>query len=202
MPTKVVPARVVSAAPAVEKIPAPSLDQARAPSTAKSDAKISSAKPVQSVENDSVCELQGNRLKCADGNFVLIGNKANSRLAATALSADNKMALPSYQNGALNQYLTQAYRQYITKMDEIGLGGVTMTYRKFAYLYSDLKSKGLDFSLRFETMYSFLKKDKATLGVSESIRVPQGLDAHYCSPLGERFYVCDLQGRNYIFAAQ
>lgn len=150
----------------------------------------------------SGCELLGSELKCANGNFTLIGNKANRRLAATALSADNKMALSSYQGGALNQYLTNAYRQYIIKMDEIGLGGVTMTYKKFAYLYQDLQTKGLDFSQRFETMYGFLKKDKATMGVSEAVQVPRELSVTDCSPLDEHFYVCDLQGRNYIFSAR
>ena len=201
-PVKVVPVQVASPQPSIEKTPAPLPAQTKVTPSVKSDTKIESTGSVQSAGNNSACELLGNQLQCVTGNFSLIGNKANRRLGATALSVENKMALPSYQGGALNQYLTQAYRQYITKMDEIGLGGVTMTYRKFAYLYSDLQSKGLDFSQRFETMYGFLKKDKATMGVSESTRVPAGLVADYCSPLGEHFYVCDLQGRNYIFELQ
>lgn len=196
------PVRVVLPAPMVEKGPVVSPVQAKATTLAKHEVKMPATNPIQSVGSNFDCELLGQQLKCATGNFTLVGNKANRRLAGTALSADNKMALPSYVDGALNQYLTQAYGQYIAKMDEIGLGGVTMTYRKFAYLYADLQSKGLDFSQRFETMYGFLKKDKATMGVSESTRVPQGLDPNFCSPLGEQFYVCDLQGRNYIFVAQ
>ena len=205
MPTKIGPAKttveIMPAAPAVKKNPAPYAVQTRAMPAGKPETKIQSTNPKQATDSNSGCEIIGNQLSCPTGNFTLLGNKANHRLAATALSAENKMGLPSYQQGALNQYLTQAYRQYITKMDEIGLGGVTMTYRKFAYLYSYLHSKGLDFSQRFETMYGFLKKDKATMGVSESTRVPQGLAADDCSALDERFYVCDLQGRNYIFAA-
>lgn len=155
--------------------------------------------PSTSVSHD--CELHGKAIRCNGQVFYLIGNKANHRLIKDALSMDNKMALPVYQGGGLNIYLAEAYRQYIAKMLEIGLGGVTMSYRKFAYLYQDLHTKGLDFSQRFETMYMFLKKDKATMGVSESMSLPATFSASQCDALGERFYVCDTQGRNYIFAA-
>ncbi len=77
-----------------------------------------------------------------------------------------------------------------------------MTYGKFTYLYQDINSKGLDFSQRFETMYSFLKKDKASMGISESTATPQGLVASDCSPLGDSYYVCEKQGRNFIFVRQ
>lgn len=195
------PAPARSTSPVIEKIPERPAAQARV-NIVQTEALNTSLTTIASQANAHGCRLLGNQLKCAAGSYSLIGNKANHRLAATALSAENKMALASYQGGVFNQYLTDAYHQYILKMDEIGLGGVTMTYRKFAYLYQDLQSKGLDFSQRFETMYGFLKKDKAAMGVSESTRVPEGLNANLCSPLAERFYVCDLQGRNYIFALQ
>lgn len=199
------PAPTPTVAPVTAKVleskPEASLVQSTSKSSKPTTTNVS-PEVVRSAANNSDCELQGKQLKCATGEFTLVGNKANRRLSPTALSADNKMSLPIYQGGVLSQYLASAYRQYIAKMDEIGLGGVTMTYKKFAYLYQDLQTKGLDFSQRFETMYGFLKKDKATMGVSESASVPQGLDASYCSLLDEQFYVCDLQGRNYIFAAR
>ncbi len=154
------------------------------------------------VENIFGCELMSKQLKCGNGAFVLVGNKSNQRLAKSALATENKMDLPVYKDGATNQYLTRAYQQYIVKMCEIGLCGVTMTYGKFTYLYQDINSKGLDFAQRFETMYSFLKKDKASMGVSESTAIPQGLVAGDCSPLDNTFYVCEKQGRNFIFARQ
>lgn len=147
------------------------------------------------------CALHGKSLHCDEQVFSLVGNRANHRLAKHVLSADNKMGLPGYQGGNLDQYLARAYEAYLAKMCEIGLGGVSMTYRKFAYLYQDLHTKGLDFTQRFETMFGFLKKDKATMGISESVAVPSGIDVRYCSPVGVRFYVCDVNGRNYIFAA-
>lgn len=167
---------------------------------------IESPVPVQSEnsppENNFGCEFLPKKLRCAEGVFVLRGNQANQRLAKTALSAENTMALPAYSGGELNQYLTRTYQQYVSKMCEIGLCGVTMTYRKFAYLYQDINSKGLDFSQRFETMFGFLKKDKATMGVSESSAMPTGLSASDCSPLGDAYYVCENQGRNFIFVRQ
>lgn len=195
------PAPQRAAPPTVAKMPEYPVDQV--PVNATKTVTVNTAPVLEALtSNNNSCELVDNQLKCPTGNYILIGNKANHRLSASALSAANKMALSSYNGGALSQYLANTYHQYIVKMDEIGLGGVTMTYRKFAYLYQDLQSKGLDFSQRFETMYGFLKKDKAAMGISESTRVPEGLNATLCSPLVERFYVCDLQGRNYIFASQ
>lgn len=164
------------------------------------------AVPMRSVKyesNDtSGCELSGNQIHCGMQTFKLVGNKANHRLANNALSIDNKMDLPRFQGGVLSQYLGHAYARYVAKMCDIGLCGVTMTYGKFAYLYQDLHSKGLDFPQRFEIMYGFLKKDKANMGVSESSRVPQALSVQDCGALTDTRYVCDYQGRNYIFELQ
>ncbi|HEY0892542.1 MAG TPA: hypothetical protein VGE32_05735, partial [Cellvibrio sp.] len=157
---------------------------------------------VSEQKNIPGCEMLAGRIHCGGRVFKLIGNKANHRLANNALSIDNKMDLPRYQGGALSQYLGHAYARYVAKMCDIGLCGVTMTYGKFAYLYQDLHSKGLDFPQRFEIMYGFLKKDKANMGVSESSRVPQGLSVQDCGALTDTRYVCDYQGRNYIFELQ
>lgn len=163
-------------------------------------AVIQRAAPI--VENVFGCDLISPQLKCTNGVFLLVGNKSNRHLAKLALTADNKMDLPLYNGGTTNQYLTGAYQQYIVKMCEIGLCGVTMTYGKFTFLYQDIKSKGLDFAQRFETMYGFLKKDKASMSVSESVSVPPGLAAGDCSPLGDAYYICEKQGRNFIFIRQ
>jgi hypothetical protein len=158
--------------------------------------------PRQTPGSEHGCRFAGKELICDEQRFYLLGNKANHRLAKQALSPGNKMDLPQYTGGNLHQYLATAYRQYIAKMCEIGLCGVTMTYGKFAYLYQDLHNKGLDFAQRFETMFSFLKKDKASLGVSEAVNLPQGMEVNDCAPLGKQYFVCDYLGRNYIFASQ
>ncbi|HCS66322.1 MAG TPA: hypothetical protein DIW64_20880 [Cellvibrio sp.] len=178
----------------------PQASAQRAPTNEPDPAPLRSVKAES--KNASGCELLGNQIHCGNRVFKSLGNKANHRLAKNALSIDNKMALPSYQGGGLNQYLARAYVQYIDKMCDIGLCGVTMTYGKFAYLYQDLQSKGLDFPQRFEIMYGFLKKDKASMGVSESSGAPKNLSLDKCVEITDMRYVCDHQGRNYIFEMQ
>lgn len=164
------------------------------------------ATPLRSIlaesKNSIGCEFFAKQIRCANQVFKLIGNKANHRLVNSALSIDNKMDLPRYQGGVLSHYLALAYTQYIGKMCDIGLCGVTMTYGKFAYLYQDLQSNGLDFPQRFEIMFGFLKKDKANMGVSEVSNIPNGLSLQDCTQLTAVRYVCDYQGRNYIFEVQ
>lgn len=149
------------------------------------------------VDADGLCELRSAELLCGQVTYRLTGNRANHRLTAGVLTAANKMDLPASTSRAYD--LAAAYQQYIAKMCEIGLCGVTMSYRKFAFLYQDLQTKGLDFAQRFETMFRFLKQDKAAMSVSEMISSPTGLRAEYCSALGELYYVCDYQGKNLVF---
>lgn len=193
-----VQAPVTAAAPPAMSKPVVNLPEAAARDTYIAPVRSMAAE----VKSAAQCELVANRIQCANQSFKLTGNKANHRLASGALSIDNKMDLPKYHGGTLSQYLAQAYGQYIGKMCEIGLCGATMTYGKFAYLYQDLQSKGLDFSQRFEIMYGFLKKDKANMGVSESTSTPRGTSMQDCAQLTALRYVCDYQGRNYIFEVQ
>jgi len=153
-----------------------------------------------SAANTTNCQLTATEIQCASKRYRLIGNKANKRLAEGVLREENKMALPLLQQGqSLNVYVTSAYRQYIEKMCAIGLGAVTMTYARFAYLYEDLQSKNVNFVNRFEIMYSYLKKDKASMWISEKIPVNAQLAMHYCELMSEDFYICAVQGQNYIF---
>lgn len=195
------------------KLPAPAVTvPQKAPSTS-----VVTTQPIKSVTvpiapksttlkqnpgNINGCELSGKTIICAKQRYLLLGNKTNHRLAKQALSAENKMDLPVYNGSGLNTYLANAYEHYIREMDGIGLGGVTMTYGKFAYLYQDLLSKGLNFSQRFEIMFTFLRKDKEKLGVSESMNLPQGFHVDSCVQLSDHYLICDHHGRNYIFAVQ
>lgn len=199
------PPPVISSGTAVTKTRVLSETAAISETTAFNEPALTRVgKPSRSVKvkSEGICQLRGKDLQCGAQRFSLLGNKANHRLAKNALLPDNKMSLPAYQGGDMHEYLSSAYQRYIAKMCEIGLGSVTMTYGKFAYLYQDINSKGLNFTQRFETMYGFLKKDKASMGISESISVPPGLVAGECSPLGEAYYVCEQQGRNFIFVRQ
>ncbi len=186
------------------KLPA-SVAQKPQPATSSSQAVSPSIAP--KTLTSSACQLNGEAMRCGDQQFTLIGNRRNQRLAQGVLEAENKMALPIYHGStsdqaAIDAYLVRAYRQYIEKMHEIGLGGVTMTYGKFYFLFFDLQEKGLDFSQRFETMYGFLKKDKATMGVSETLTPDNQLKAEDCDPLAGHMWVCSRAGRNYLYLAE
>jgi hypothetical protein len=87
-------------------------------------------------------------------------------------------------------------------MCAIGLGGVTMTYGKFTYLFEDLQSKKVDFNKRFEIMYSFLKKDKETMWVSDKVVTNNRLVIEDCDYLSDQYFVCSVQGNNYIYELQ
>jgi hypothetical protein len=149
------------------------------------------------------CQLIAQNIVCDSKRYTLAGNKNNRHLAEGVLTEANKMVLPNYSQGVLlNDYVTQVYRQYIDKMCVIGLAGVTMTYARFAFLYHDLQAKNVNFVQRFETMYSYLKKDKATLWISEKITSNSKLAMQDCELLTENRYVCATQGNNYIFEVE
>lgn len=151
----------------------------------------------------AVCQMDSSGIHCGTDHYRLIGNKTNNHLAPGVLEDTNKMLLPAYQAGdSVDNYVTAAYRQYIEKMCEIGLGGVTMTYAKFAYFYQDLQSKGVNFIHRFEVMYSFLKKDKITMWISEKMSGNSQLTINDCDYISRQYYVCAKAGDNYIFELQ
>jgi hypothetical protein len=149
------------------------------------------------------CQMLGSEIKCSSGRYKLIGNKNNKHLAEGVLLESNKMDFSSQRKGtSTHQYLASIYRQYIEKMCAIGLGGVTMTYGKFTYLFEDLQSKKVDFNKRFEIMYSFLKKDKATMWVSDKVVTNSRLVIEDCDYLSDQYFVCSVQGHNYIYEFQ
>ena len=156
--------------------------------------------------NQPACSLDGNHIRCEDETYRLVGNKPNSELASDALGTDNRMALDVYEgatadSAAITKYLTVNYLRYLNKMMVIGLGGATLSYDKFAFLFEDLGSKGLSFSERFETMYSYLKKDKRTLSVASRSSAPDGLRIEGCDRLDDLF-VCRLGRFNGLFERQ
>ncbi len=192
------PVTAAMAKPLASAIPVPVAPASVSNSEPEALSQRNNSNDPEALKKDSECVLRDREIICPRWAYTLTGNKANHRLAAGALESHNQMALPGVVTVA--QGLVTAYEKYIAKMCEIGLCAVTMTYRKFAFLYQDLQAKGLDFSQRFETMFAFLKKDKAAMAVSEAITLPAGLDLSDCSELGEGFYVCDYQGRNFVFA--
>lgn len=149
------------------------------------------------------CQRENNNIQCGEARYHLVGNKNNTQLAVTALDSENKMAMPIYQgavtdSNAVAAYLNDSYHHYLQKMLTIGLGGSTLSYGKFAYLFADLNTKGVDFSERFETMYHYLKQDKKTLAVPAKNTAPKNLSLDDCYPL-QQLLVCGVTKNNWIF---
>jgi len=157
--------------------------------------------------NSKSCSFMGNMITCNALKYYQIGNKTNSALIHGALDRQNKIGLTPYigkkaQQSEIDSYLYKSYVLYIEKMLEIGLGGVTMSFTKFAYLFNDLLEKKVNFASRFETMYNFLKKDKQQLAVSEKITPANHLTIDDCFKLTNRIYICDNRERNYVYVKQ
>jgi len=176
---------------------------------AKTQGKPQTNKAKRSEESAG-CSLQAQRISCHQSHYIQTGNRSNRFINKAALSQENKMGLSLYENkgpytgksnnrDAINTYLFTAYVRYLEKMLEIGLGGVTMSYTKFHILFHDLLEKEVDFASRFETMYSFLKKDKSEIGVSENVEPIQQLSIKDCTQLTPQMFTCDNRYRNAIY---
>ena len=169
-----------------------------------SKSEVGSHLPTGSVEISQACQLEQFTLHCAGVTYQLVTDKSNQQLPDDALSDDHKLALPVFHGNPadapeLEHYLADAYSRYLQGMLEIGLGSKTMTYTKFANLYDYYAKQHLDFVSRFETMYEFLKKDKATVAVSTRPQLASGFNLQYCSQQ-DNLIACDYQKTNYVFA--
>lgn len=150
------------------------------------------------------CSHTANLLVCGEARYQLQTNLHNRRLAANALSAENRLTLPAYtgdihDESAVRRYLYDAYADYLDKMRSIGLGGITTTFGNFSYLFYDYHAQGLDFAARFEQLFHYLKRDKRTLAVSEQQADTSGLQLTQCAPL-RQYMICEHQGSNLLFA--
>lgn len=157
-----------------------------------------------SPQNLAGCQVEALTLVCPAGRYQLIRNQANDALATGVLATNFRMDLPVFQGNlqqqaAVDQYLVTAYQHYLKKMLAIGLGGATMNYGKFAFLFADLNSKGLDFSARFEKMFTYLKADKQKLRVPVRQSIPRELDTSQCYALPS-WLVCPVGLANLLFA--
>jgi hypothetical protein len=149
------------------------------------------------------CTYQSAAILCAKKRFKQVTNRQNHALDPGALGQTNRLELPHIgiapDEEGFEFALTQSYLLYLDKMMSIGLGGVTMTYTKFYYLYVDLLRRNVDFNKRFSTMFEFLKKDKRSLGVNNRPAVLSSLDEKHCSRARTNLFICQQGGRNYLF---
>ncbi len=149
------------------------------------------------------CARDGRSIRCPDAHYQLVGNRANRHLAADALHPDQRLRLNRYA-GAVNgdglvRYLQESYGRYLEKMLAIGLGAVTLSYRKFEYIYHDVTARGADFGARFETMYRFLKRDKQNMDVAGATPDPGATPLAACELFAGRIIACDGGNRNFLF---
>lgn len=184
-----IPAKTPAKPPAAQRQPAQAASKAAAP-----------------APDNPLCQLSQRSIRCDNQHFALLHNQNNRHLAKGALGPDNRLSLPAfsgdYDNEAqVRDYLYLAYARYLDRMQAIGLGGVTTSFDKFSYLFYDYHERGLSFTDRFETLYHYLKKDKASLPVSETPGDTQGLSLNHCAALSDRFYVCQWRNQNLVFAA-
>lgn len=165
--------------------------------------RVSKTPPAEPSNRDSACVVQAAALLCGSDHYQLVSNLPNEALAPGTLSAGHAMALPVYRGSrqdaaAINRYLESSYYHYLQKMMAIGLGGSTLSYGKFAFLFEDLASKGISFGERFEVMYRYLKADKQKLQVPIRKELPREFDPQRCFPLRE-LQVCQAGLVNLVF---
>ncbi|MDQ2077824.1 hypothetical protein [Marinimicrobium sp. ABcell2] len=190
-----------------ERHPSQPRREANIPEPAEPQPSHDSTKTASSTHSLAGCHMDGTRIDCDGRQYQLLGNQNNNQLEPGALEPDNALNLPVFQGNlndkaAVNAYLHRAYQRYVEQMIAIGLGGVTMTYGRFAFLFEDVQEKGLDFGDRFETMYGFLKQDKRRSAVSEQLNPDPQLRIEHCDRLSDQLLVCSRGGRNRVFRAR
>ncbi len=174
---------------------------APAPQTKPAPAVATRAQPTPL----SQCRLTGEKIYCAAANYRLVLNKNNRELAEGALGADNRLALSDYtglkgNKKNIRHYLSVGYKRYIQKMLDIGLGASTMSFSKFFYTYQEVTAKGENFAKRFETMYGYLKKDKASMSVRARYHHQLPDNIGQCTELTTKLIVCDDQANNWVYS--
>lgn len=153
------------------------------------------------------CQLQNNQIVCANVFYVMQENIGNNRLNPEVFLSAYTLDIPEFDNRtndsvAIDRYLTDAYERYLQRMIAIGLGGSTMSYTRFYHTFTDLRARQISFSQRFETMYTFLKKDKQQMQVKKRLseRLPDSLSQ--CDRVGGDYFVCDLDEVNWVYQRQ
>jgi hypothetical protein len=172
--------------------------------TSVRDIKSKSQMPEVSATGMTGCALQGRTIRCSQQNFQLVNNLPNRQLSPSALSEKNTLGLTNYKGKsqderALKKHLSLSYQRYIEQMLSIGLGASTMSYSKFYYTYEELQRLQVDFAERFETMFGYLKKDKASMAIKDSYvdALPASINA--CVKLQPSILVCDNGIHNWIY---
>jgi len=179
-------------------------------------AKVNKPKPASVSSNETFtsptvglfslkqCRLTHDKILCGKNHFMMRTNQANKKLSPGVLDESYTMNLPVYAGSKedaleIQYYLSNAYAVYIRKMLDIGLGASTMSYTRFYHTYNDLQAKNVSFTARFETMYSFLKKDKKSMIVNAVLSDKRPEHISQCDDINEQIIACDSGGFNWIY---
>ena len=147
------------------------------------------------------CRYSIEQIYCAGRTFSRQGNKSNSALADNALEAGNTLQMGRPSIVSEQAWLAKAYTRYVRAMLTIGLAGSSFTYSAFAHTFNEHKASNTDFSIRFEQMFEFLKRDKKTLAVSRR-RPKRAPEADECEWLDDDLLVCNSQSMNLVYLAR
>lgn len=162
-------------------------------------AKLTTPPEVNTLED---CQLLDETIRCGQQNYRLVRNIANRDLSSGALR-DTVLTLPPFTADAdafqQKQQLQKYYESYIEAMLTIGLAEVTMSFTKFSYLYGDVKAQGGDFAQRMNSMFDFLKNDKAQMPVKGRQKSIFPADISYCQALNTSIVLCDNVAENWIY---
>lgn len=200
----------ISLPPEARRPVAPAASPQRAaskPALPKPDAQIEPARteaPAASTTSLSGCELRSDSIRCGAERYQLQGNLPNSRLAPDALDEAQRVVFAEYRGdtanrSALMEYASRAYLQYIEAMLAIGLGASTMSFTKFYHTFTEAQAKGARFGERLTSMFDFLKKDKASMGVQTHYNDALPDSLAQCMRLSDLVLVCDNVQQNWVY---
>ena len=170
-----------------------------------SSLKDSSSKVVDVFDLVDRCRLKGRRITCkGDTIFELVENRASRHIEAQEFAESNKLSLPIFSGDikdtpVVKRYLQKAFRYYLDKMIAVGLGGSTITFNKFEYIFYDAKKRNFDFVTRFEMMFDFLKEEKKNSGGVKAELLEENLAIDHCGQLDKEIIICSVTARNRVY---
>lgn len=173
------------------------------PVTSSQPRPVAKTISVQDQSRATACTVDQLAVTCSGKRYDLVVNQPRDRLSPGVLDSQFKLDLPVFSGSrqdaaAVNTYLLDSYRHYLDKMMAIGLGGSTLSFAKFAFLFEDLAAREVSFRDRFERMFFYLKSDRKKLQVPVRTELPREFDPAYCYPILD-LITCQVGLVNLVF---
>lgn len=141
------------------------------------------------------CQMQPMLISCTGNRrYKRQLNRQVSKINPDHLSENNNLSLSNQASNDTNSkqlesFLTQQYKHYLLKMNEIGLIESALVWDKFTQIFFLTREQGVSFSNRFETMFRALKKDRRE-GLMVKVQQRIRFNLQNCQPLGATQVVC------------